>query len=291
MNFECEFCKKTFSTKSNLSLHKKTTKKCLKIQAEIGNKEENIIFSCNFCNKYFSLKHNLEAHTITCKNKKETNNKEILEQLKSLKEELLIHEEQRKKEKQEYELLKLKNTELENQVEKLKNELEKEKKRTAKTVYNIKVDKIINNLPALTNENIKGSFLEHVNIDSVIRGTDRFVIDFTKIAKEYSMIADMSRGKLIAKDEKGEKLDFQFESFVQQLFKMCEEEGLQLTEEALQEIKNKDTDEIFDTLNIKRNKEIYDIQHAFKECAQDRDHDILGEVVSRLRKQGKLISK
>ena len=289
MTFECEFCQKTFSTKSNLSLHKKTTKKCLKIQEQQGLNIKNNEFNCDFCNKTYKLKHHFDDHIYSCKIKKQNDKLETIEQLKQLKEELIKHEEQRRKEKQDYELLQIKMLDLEKQNKKLKKALEKEQKRTSKTVYNI--GQIVNNLPALTNENIKGSFLEHVNIDSMIRGTDRFVIDFTKIAKEYSMIADMSRGKLIAKDEKGEKLDFQFESFVQQLFKMCEEEGLQLTEEALQEIKNKDTDEIFDTLNIKRNKEIYDIQHAFKESSQDRDHEILGEVVSRLRKQGKLISK
>lgn len=291
MNLECEFCKKIFSTKSNLSLHKKTTKKCLKIQEELGNKQENIIFSCNFCNKDFSLKHHFEAHISTCKYKKEKNDKELLEQLKELNEELDSHKEQLRKEKQTSELLQLKNIELEKQIVQLKNDLHIEKKRTAKTVYNIKVDKVINNLPALTNENVKGSFLEHVNIDSVSKGTSRFIMDFTNMAKKYSRIADISRNKLVAKDEKGEKIDLQFETFVQQLFKMCEEEGLQLTEEALQEIKNKDTDEIFDTLNIKRTNEIYDIQHAFKESSQDRDHKILKEVVGRLKKQGKLISK
>jgi hypothetical protein len=288
---ECEFCKKELSSLSSLNLHKKTTKKCLEIQEQQGLNIKNNEFNCDFCNKTFKLKQTCNDHINVCKSKKEKNDKEILNQLKALKEELFSHEEQRKKEKQDYELLKLKNTELEKQNKKLKFALEKEQKRTAKIVYNIKIDKIINNLPALTNENVKGSFLEHVNIDSVIRGTDRFVKDFTKLAKEYSMIADMSRGKLIAKDEKGEKLDFQFESFVQQLFKICEKEGLQLTEEALQEIKNKDTDSIFDSLNIKRNKEIYDIQHAFKECAQDRYHEISGEVVSTYRKQGGLIQK
>ena len=32
MSFECEFCNKDFSNKSNLTLHKKTAKYCLEIQ-------------------------------------------------------------------------------------------------------------------------------------------------------------------------------------------------------------------------------------------------------------------
>lgn len=291
MDLECEFCKKCFSTKSNLSLHKKTTKRCLKIQDDLKNNQENNTFVCSYCNKNFSLKHHLESHISICKDKKELNKKETLEQLLLLKDELLKHEEERRKEKMEYELLQIRYKDLEKQNEKLKSELEKEKKRTAKTIYNIKVQNIVNQLPAMTNENIKGSFLEHVNSDSMSKGANRFIMDFTNMAKEYSVIADMSRGKIIAKDEKGEKVNLQFESFVKSLFKICEEQGLQLTEEALKELKDKETDTIFDNLNIKRTNEIYDIQHAFRESAQDRDHKILNEVVSRLKKQGKLISK
>jgi hypothetical protein len=289
--FDCEFCKKELSSISSLNLHKKTTKKCLKIQEQLGLNITSLEFNCEHCNKVFNLKQTYEEHINSCKIKKQINNKETLEQLLLLKDELLKHEEQRRKEKMEYELLQIRYKDLEKQNEKLKSELEKEKKRTAKTIYNIKVQNIVNQLPAMTNENIKGSFLEHVNTDSMSKGANRFIMDFTNMAKEYSVIADISRNKLIAKDEKGEKVDLQFESFVKSLFKICEEQGLQLTEEALKEIKDKETDTIFDNLNIKRTNEIYDIQHAFRESAQDRDHKILNEVVSRLKKQGKLISK
>ena len=289
--FDCEFCKKELSSISSLNLHKKTTKKCLKIQEQLGLNITSLEFNCEHCNKVFNLKQTYEEHINSCKIKKQINNKETLEQLLLLKDELLKHEEQRRKEKMEYELLQIRYKDLEKQNEKLKSELEKEKKRTAKTIYNIKVQNIVNQLPAMTNENIKGSFLEHVNSDSMSKGANRFIMDFTNMAKEYSVIADMSRGKIIAKDEKGEKVDLQFESFVKSLFKICEEQGLQLTEEALKELKDKETDTIFDNLNIKRTNEIYDIQHAFRESAQDRDHKILNEVVSRLKKQGKLISK
>jgi len=289
--FECEFCKKELSSISSLNLHKKTTKKCLKLQEQLGLNIKSLEFNCEHCNKVFNLKQTYEDHINSCKIKKQINNKETLEQLLFLKDELLKHEEERRKEKMEYELLQIRYKDLEKQNEKLKSELEKEKKRTAKTIYNIKVQNIVNQLPAMTNENIKGSFLEHVNTDSISKGANRFIMDFTNMAKEYSVIADVSRNKLIAKDEKGEKVDLQFESFVKSLFKICEEQGLHLTEEALQEIKEKESDTIFDNLNIKRTNEIYDIQHAFRESAQDRDHKILNEVVSRLKKQGKLISK
>jgi len=284
MSLECEFCKKTFSTISSLNLHKKTTKRCLKIQAELIDIQLISKFSCKYCNKNFSLKHHYDLHIDTCKEK------DIVkyEDIKNKYEELL-----KKHEELKIELAECK-VKLECKDEEIKRLEILAKKSTTTNNYNNcnnKIETIINQLPAMTNENIKGSFLEHINTNSMSKGTTRFIMDFTNMAKKYSRIADMSRNKLIAKDEKGEKVDLQFESFVQRLFKICEEQGLQLTEEALKELKEKESDTIFDNLNIKRTNEIYDIQHAFRESAQDRDHKILNEVVSRLKKQGKLISK
>ena len=38
MTFTCEFCKKSFTDKSNLNRHQKTTKKCLEIQKQEAEK-------------------------------------------------------------------------------------------------------------------------------------------------------------------------------------------------------------------------------------------------------------
>jgi uncharacterized coiled-coil protein SlyX len=60
---ECEFCKKTFSTKYLLTQHQKKTKYCLDIQGEQS------IFECNFCHKHLSTKDRLIVHTNSCKEK------------------------------------------------------------------------------------------------------------------------------------------------------------------------------------------------------------------------------
>ena len=62
MSFECEFCKKTFSTKGNLKIHQTKTKYCLEIQNKNGNKE----YCCEYCKKDFVTKSGLDKHIKNC---------------------------------------------------------------------------------------------------------------------------------------------------------------------------------------------------------------------------------
>jgi hypothetical protein len=57
-NMTCEFCNKTFSTKSNLVKHQTKTKKCLKMQ----NKEPEIIHTCAYCEKEFISRDSYNSH-------------------------------------------------------------------------------------------------------------------------------------------------------------------------------------------------------------------------------------
>jgi len=82
----CEYCKKEFSTKSNLNRHRDTSKKC--------NHTEKILFSCNFCDKELCSKQKLHYHVNICKYKnetsleKETDNNELKEQVNIMKKEI-----------------------------------------------------------------------------------------------------------------------------------------------------------------------------------------------------------
>ena len=62
---ECEFCNKTFSTKSNLYTHQNTAKFCLELQG----KDDETGFNCEFCNKKYAQKKGLILHVNTCKEK------------------------------------------------------------------------------------------------------------------------------------------------------------------------------------------------------------------------------
>ena len=87
MSLECEYCKKTYSTKSNLNNHQKTAKYCLKIQSELGlnNKDTKKSYLCPYCNKNFSSNQRLNYHLETCVDKYET----IINENQNLKERII----------------------------------------------------------------------------------------------------------------------------------------------------------------------------------------------------------
>ena len=64
---DCEHCKKTLSTKSNLNYHQKNNKSCLAIQQQKNDNEIKIsLIICNFCNESFS-DNNFSRHSLKCK--------------------------------------------------------------------------------------------------------------------------------------------------------------------------------------------------------------------------------
>jgi chromosome segregation ATPase len=67
---ECNFCKSVLKTSSSLNYHKKNNKKCLDVQKNISNNNNNInsiLIQCSFCNIQFT---NIKKHLKTCKVKK-----------------------------------------------------------------------------------------------------------------------------------------------------------------------------------------------------------------------------
>jgi len=93
---ECEFCKKTFYSKSNLTAHQKTAIYCLKLQGENLNEK----FICEYCNKVLTQQKSLDVHSVSCKEKKKKN-----EMMKESEKSLIIK-------KLEYEILNLKKNEM-----------------------------------------------------------------------------------------------------------------------------------------------------------------------------------
>ena len=87
MSLECEYCNKTFSTKSNLKYHMKTAKYCLEIQKRNNNLDDiqSKSFDCIYCKKEFSTNQRLLKHSSFCieryKKLLETKDKEYEEKL------------------------------------------------------------------------------------------------------------------------------------------------------------------------------------------------------------------
>lgn len=78
INIECEYCKKIFSTKSNLTNHQKNAKFCLELQGK--EKDKNKKHACDICDKQFTSKQTLQGHSIDCKRINSKNQEKIQEQ-------------------------------------------------------------------------------------------------------------------------------------------------------------------------------------------------------------------
>ena len=106
---ECEFCKKTFTTKGNLFSHQRTAKYCLNLQGKIVES----IFTCEYCNKKFTQRTSLSDHMNICKEREKQTQEE-----KENQHIILVK-------KLESEISKLKRVEREN-IKKLADEKDKE---------------------------------------------------------------------------------------------------------------------------------------------------------------------
>jgi hypothetical protein len=63
--FDCEFCNSSFSSKGNLTLHKKTAKKCLLLQGNF-NEIKTKTFTCNICDTIYLSNKSLKEHSKKC---------------------------------------------------------------------------------------------------------------------------------------------------------------------------------------------------------------------------------
>ena len=80
----CQYCKKSYSQKSALNRHERTTRFCMKLQEEKGKSiDPSIFLYCKLCNREFTNKKNLIYHenicgkkTVTKEEKKQENKRE-----------------------------------------------------------------------------------------------------------------------------------------------------------------------------------------------------------------------
>lgn len=172
MEFECKFCKKTLSSKSNLSYHQKTNKKCLSVQKkESDDIIEVKLTTCDFCDKSFTSQ-SLKIHLKSCKLKiKYDNDNELKKE----------YEKKLEKQKREYEkLLQIKDIEickLQKELE-VKDEIYKDEHKTIKTIAlqprnntnNNNNTNIIGNLNLDDTEKIKNVIETNFTADDILDG-------------------------------------------------------------------------------------------------------------------------
>ena len=78
-NLICEYCNNSYSSKSSLNNHQKSTKKCLEIQKNLNKIIKKVEFTCTYCDKKFTSKQNIKNHEIFCDVKKTTEYSELKE--------------------------------------------------------------------------------------------------------------------------------------------------------------------------------------------------------------------
>ena len=153
---ECLYCKKTFSTKSNLNRHNATSKKC-------NNTKKNL-FKCDFCKKEVTSKQMLTYHLKVCKEKEKSD----------IETEIVIKRDQ-------------KYTDLQLQINQLKKELEETKTRSvvANTNNTINITNFDNSthnygsiLTYMTPEVVKETFEKNYKLEDFF-GAQKALAEFT----------------------------------------------------------------------------------------------------------------
>ena len=86
--FQCQYCKKFYSTKSGLKVHQTRTKSCISMRDEFVVLQD---FKCEYCYKFFTSSATLKSHikNCPCKNKHlmiENMKKELIEKCREINE-------------------------------------------------------------------------------------------------------------------------------------------------------------------------------------------------------------
>ncbi len=140
---ECEFCKHTFTSKSNYNIHLKSAKFCLKLRGIESNKS----FICSCCNKTYLTADILQKHYAIC------SNHYSYKQLNFLK----------KESKEQIELFEIQLDKVMNENKRLKNEHEKyeQKLKDLQDRYD-KLTELVVTRPITINNNTTDNSTTHI---------------------------------------------------------------------------------------------------------------------------------
>ena len=212
---DCEFCKKTFSSKSNLVAHQKSTKYCLELQGKTNND-----FVCQYCSRTFTLYKTLSEHINVCKKKQIKEEEEKTNEYEKMIKKLEKYEgiEKRLEDKnKENKQLKEKIADQKDYIAKLETKLEKfedivlsksdKKQYTTNTTTNNTTNNIvINNSLNLNDIEKMNSFLDEKLDKEVLAGGQKsfaLLMSSTMLKDKYKCV-DPSRQNFEFTNELGE---------------------------------------------------------------------------------------
>ena len=206
-SMECQFCKKTFTTRNILLQHQKRAKYCLELQ---GTEQTN--FECKYCKKKLSTNERLISHiTSSCKEKKNQENIEKEQKVESNFNEQKKYYEDKLKEKNEYiSKLEANISKLEAKLEKFEDSIlsktEKKPITTPNHTTNNTTIVINNNTLNLNDISKMAAFLEQKMDKEVVAGGQKglaFLLSNTVLKDKYKCV-DPSRQNFEFTNELGE---------------------------------------------------------------------------------------
>jgi hypothetical protein len=228
--FACNFCKKSYTSQSNLNNHQKTAKFCLDLQNKLTSGE---LIRCEFCLKEFTTKKYLNQHNEICKQRKNVEQNDLKKELENYKKEL----ENYKKENSELKVkLELKD-EMIKKLEKQNKDLINRPSTTTtinnndnrqQNQYNIQFNQLFEKLPILNEENVNNrinelSTEEKVNqydLNNFYKGALENII---YQLKDFSFCTDSSRKMVVIKDETEKSVKLNAEEFLSKSFTLGSE--------------------------------------------------------------------
>ena len=288
MSFDCEFCLKVYNTVSSLNHHKKTSKKCLKIQAEKGIIVNTVKFSCIYCNKDFLIKSVHEEHEKQCKSKKELYNKDIVEELKKLHDDIKKAEEKHKKEIRIYkDIIKSltdENKKLKIQVE-CKSEAYEKLCNDKNKLLKKRIFKDTEELKPITKENLQNEIISSITTKDIRNDYNYFADKLISILSNKIIINDHSRLRCtyITENEIPDKVSCYV--FAKRMIVLCKDVLLDLCQKSIN-----DSDETDKEYKMYHNN-IYDVKRYIKACEQNTNNTLSNYIANHIKKETKIYLK
>ena len=225
----CDFCKKSFSSKTNLVSHQKTAKYCLEIQGKKTIED----FKCKYCEKKFTTTQNLNEHYNSCKikNQKLTEDKTKIQYEAQINILNITIAEKEKDHQKDIEILNITIAEKEKTIEKLERKIETYEKRlfdmaakpTTSNTNNTKTVVYNNNIP-LTNEVLRQS-AKTFSIDYA-RNINGITRHLTESLEDHITCTDSSRNIFKYTNEKEEEIiDTDLENLLPQYLSALKDEN------------------------------------------------------------------
>lgn len=285
--FECDFCKKTYTTVSSLNLHQKTAKFCIKIQKEKNIQHHQSVFNCDFCKKEFSIKVNYENHLKICRSK------EIYQNFENIKKENELLKEEKNKLIEEIDVLKKNNLSLKKENKKLKTNT-KETNTTNNTTnnitnnsYNINFNVEFDKLPEFIEENVKDSLLKNIDVNSIKGGEQQYINDFVDGIKKFVIVKDLARGKLITKNEEGKECKTTSNKVVQKSLTFIKNEQNNIIDQVQQNMPEFDGTNVIE--NGKINVMVNTIKQVHRDIEKEKTNEFVNAIGNKLTKEGIIV--